>query len=103
MARSATAVRSHASAEWVARHVRSTRRYRLPPGCVLRHQHLDNTRKELAGRYYRFLSGHGSFGSYRKNKIKKVDSIKNVDSDRCWLRDTGRRQSRFHLVARCQT
>ena len=26
---------------------------------------------------------------------------KKVDSDRCWFCNTGERQSRFHLVARC--
>ena len=58
----------------------------------LRRQHLRSTRKELAGRYYLFLSSHGSFRSYLKVKIE-------VDSDVYWWCDTGERQSRFHLVA----
>ena len=95
MSRSATEARFRASAEWIASHVCPERRYRSPPGRGLHRQHLRNTRKELAGRYYQFLSGHGSFGSYLRDKVKKVDS------DRCWFCDTGERQSRFHLVARC--
>ena len=68
MTRSATEARSRASAEWIASHVRSTRRYRPLPGRILRRQHLHSTRKELAGRYYQSLSGYGSFGSYLKDK-----------------------------------
>ena len=70
MARSATEARSRASAEWIASNVRSTRRYRLPLWRGLRRQHLRSTRKELAGRYYQFLSGHESFGPYLKDKAK---------------------------------
>ena len=67
MARSATEARL---AEWIASNVRSTRRYRLPLWRGLCRQHLRSTRKELAGRYYQFLSGHESFGSYLKDKAK---------------------------------
>ena len=63
MARSATEARSHASAEWIASHVRPERRYRPPPERGLRRQHLRSTRKEFAGRYYQFLSSHGALGS----------------------------------------
>ena len=76
MIRSATEARTCASAEWVASHVRSQCRYRTPLGRGLRRKHLRNTRKELAGRCYQLLSGHGSFGSYLKR-------MKKVDSDRC--------------------
>ena len=71
------------------------RRYRLPPGRGLRRQHLRRERKELAGRYYQFLSGHAAIGAYLRDRLHKIDS------DRCWWCDTGQRQSRFHLVARC--
>ena len=94
MSRSATEARSCATAEWIDSHVHSTRRYRPPPGRGLRRQHLSNTKKELAGRYYQFLSGHGAIRSYLKR-------MKKVDSDRRWFRNTGKRQSRFRLVARC--
>ena len=53
-------------------------------------------RKELAGRYNQFLSGHAAVGSYLHDKICKVDS------DECWWCNTGERQSRFHLVTRCR-
>ena len=88
MSRSATEARSRASTEWCA-----PSGYRPPSGRGLRRQHLRNIKKELAGRYYQFPSGHGSFGSYLKRRNK-------VDSDRCWFCSTGERQSRFHLVAR---
>jgi hypothetical protein len=80
MSRSAT----RASAERVTSHVRPERRYRPPPGSGLRRQHLRNTKKDLAGRYYQFLSGHGAFGSYLKKMSK-------VDTDRCWFCNTGER------------
>ena len=89
-----TEARSRASAEWIASHVRPGRRCRPPSGRGLRRQHLRSTRKELAGRYYQFLAGNGSFGPYPKR-------MKKVDSDRCRFCNTGERQSRFHLVARC--
>ena len=66
MSRSATEARLRASAEWIASHARPQRRYRPLPGRGLRCQHLRNTKKESAGRYYQFLSGHGSYGSYLK-------------------------------------
>ena len=78
MSRSATKARSRTSAEWIASHVRSGRRYRPPPGRGLRRQHLRYTRKDLAGMYCHFLSGHGSFGLYPKR-------MKRADSDRCWF------------------
>ena len=93
--RSATEARSRTSAERIASHVRLERRYRPRPARDLRRQHLRSTKKELAGRHYQFLSGHGPFGSYLKDKVKEIDS------DRCWFCDTGECQYRFHLAARC--
>ena len=49
----------------------------------------------MAGRYHQFLSGHAAIGSYLKDKIHRADW------DRCWFCDTGERQSRSHLVAKC--
>ena len=66
MSRSAIEASSHASAEWIVSLVRPERRYKPLPGRGLRRQRLRSTKKELAGRYYLFLSGHGAFGSYPK-------------------------------------
>ena len=63
MARTATEARSRAMMEWIKDNVRAERRYRPPPGRGMRRQHLRNTRKELAGRFYQFLLGHANIGS----------------------------------------
>ena len=94
MSRVASEARSRTAAEWIAGRI-GARRYRPPPGRGLRRQHLRRERKELAGRYYQFLSGHAAIGAYLRDKLHKIDS------DKCWWCDTGQRQSRFHLVARC--
>ena len=94
MTRTATEARSRAMAEWITDHVAARHWYRPPPGRGLRRQHLRSVRKELAGRFYQFLSGRAAIGSYLHDKIHKIDS------DRCWWCDTGERQSRFRLVAR---
>ena len=94
MTGAATEARSQATTTWVSERI-GARRYRPPPGRGLRRQHLRGTIKELAGRFYQFLSGHAATGSYLHDKIHRIDS------DRCWWCDTGERQSRFHLVARC--
>ena len=57
---------------------------------------MGGTRKELAGRLYQLLSGHASIGSF----LHRIGSIDDVT---CWLCDTGQRQTRFRLVARCPT
>ena len=77
----------------IASHVRPGQRCRPPPGGCLHRQRLSSTKKDLAGRYYQFLSGHGSFGSYLK-------TMKKVDSDWCWFCSIGERQSRFRPVTR---
>ena len=64
MTRTATEARSRATEERITDNVRAERRYRPPPGRGLRSQHLRNTRKELAGQFYQFLSGHADIGSY---------------------------------------
>ena len=88
--------RSRATAEWITENVRAERRCSPPPGGGPRRRGLEGTRRELAGRFYQLLSGHASirFFSHR---------IGTVDDDRYWLCDTGQRQTRFHLVARCPT
>ena len=94
MTRTATEARSRATAEWIKDNVRAERWYRPPPGRGMRRQHLRNTRKELAGRFYQSLAGHASIGPY----LRRVGTI---DDDKCWCCNTGERQTRFHLVARC--
>ena len=93
MTRTATEARSQATVEWISSRVGAPR-YRLPPGRDLRRRHLRSVRKELAGRFYQFLSGRAAVGSYLHDKIHKIDS------DRYWWRNTGERQSRFHPTAR---
>ena len=61
-----------------------------------RRRQLGGTQKELAGRFYQLLSGHASIGFFLHRRGT-------VDDDTCWLCDTGQRQTRFHLVARCPT
>ena len=40
----------------------------------------------------------------RRGRVNDIhDKIHKIDADRCWWCDTGERQSRFHLVARCPT
>ena len=94
MSHTATEARSRASAKWIRDNVRAERRHRPPPGRGLRHQHLRSTRKELAGRFYQFLSGHPNIGSY-------LHRMGTIYDDTCWWCDTSERQTRFHLVARC--
>ena len=96
MTRTATEARSRATAEWITDHVRAERRYRPPPRGGPRRRQLGGTRKELAGRFYQLLSGHANIGSF-------LHRVGTVDNDTCWLCDTGQRQTRFHLVARCPT
>ena len=45
--------------------------------------------------WLQFLPGHAAIGSYLRDKIHRIDS------NRRWRCDTGERQSRFLLVARC--
>ena len=89
MTHTATKARSRATAEWIKEIVHAERRYRPPPGRGLRHQHLRNTRKELASRFHQFLSGHANIGSY-------LHRAGTINDDRCWHCNTGER----HLVAR---
>ena len=96
MTRTATEARSRATAEWISDRVRAERRHRPPPGGGPRRRQLGGTQKELAGRFYRLLSGHANIGSF-------LHRIGTVGDDTCWLCDTGQRQTRFHLVARCPT
>ena len=65
-----------------------------PPERSLRRQHLRNTRKELAGRFYQFHLGHANIGSY-------LHRVGTIDDDRSWHCDTGERQTLLHLIARC--
>ena len=94
MTRTATEARSQATTAWIQGNVRAERRYRPPPGRGLRRKHLQHKRKELAGRFYQFLSGHALVGAH-------LHRIGTIDDDKCWWCNTGEKQTRFHLVARC--
>ena len=95
LSRRASEARSKATAAWISSKV-GRRRYRPPPGRGVKRADLRHTRKELAGRYYQFLSGHAAIGAYLSEKVRKLDS------SACWFCGTGERMSRFHLVARCR-
>ena len=77
MSRSATEARSRSSAELIASHARTERRYRPPPGCGLCRQHLRNTRGWSGGTISP-SSAIDLSGRTFKDKLHKVDS------DRCW-------------------
>ena len=82
MTGTATKARSRATAEWITDNVRAERRYWPPPGEGPRRRQLGSTRKELAGRFYQFLSGHANIGFF-------LHRIGNVDDNTCWMCDTG--------------
>ena len=95
MSRAATEARSQTTAERISSHIGACR-YRPPPGIGLRCRCLCSARKDLAGRFYQFLFGQATIGSYLRDKIYEVDS------DRCWWWcHIGKRHSRFYIVARC--
>ena len=75
----------------------STVQYRPPRGSNIRPE-LRREGEALASRYYHFLSGHASNGSYLCDKIRKIES----NSCWPWWCNSGERQSTFHLVARCR-
>lgn len=95
MSRVTTEARSRAAVGWISGHVSAERRYRPPPGRGICRQPLRRTKKELAGRFYQFLSSHAAIGSH-------LHRLGRTDSDRCWSCGTGQRMSRSHLVARCR-
>ena len=66
----------------------------LPPGGRLR-KGLGRMRKELAGRFYQLLSGHAATAEH-------VVRIGQAPSNKCWSCGSGERQSRYHLLVRCQ-
>jgi hypothetical protein len=56
---------------------------------------LRNEKKEVASRYFQFLTGHALTAPYLKEKLKKRDS------DECWWCESGKRQTREHLFEEC--
>ena len=74
MTRAATEARSEATAAWIWDDVRPEHRYRPPLGSGLRRRHLRSERKETAGRFYQFLSGHASIGTYLKSKTQTINN-----------------------------
>ena len=57
--RKTTEARSRATSTWIRNHAKRRHRYRPRPGGRLR-KGLARARKELAGRFYQLLSGHGA-------------------------------------------
>ena len=49
----------------------------------------------MAGRFYQLLSGHAA-------TAKHLVRVGQAPSDRCWWCGSGERQSRSHLLVRCQ-
>ena len=89
-----TETRSTETSRWIRERVKRKHRYRPPPGGKMR-KGLRAVRKECAGRFYQLMSGHAATAPHLKR-------IGQVESDRCWLCNSGQRQSRFHLFRRCR-
>ena len=56
---------------------------------------LGKARKELAGRFYQLMSGHAATAEH----LKRVGQ---ADSDECFWCGSGERQTRHHLLVKCQ-
>ena len=59
---------------------------------------LRRVRKSVAQRYYQLLSGHAAIGSFLHDR---TTGPQRLETDKCWLCNCGRRQSRHHLFAEC--
>ena len=91
--RKTTEARSHATSTWIRDHAKRKHRYR-PPGGRLR-KGLARVRKELTGRFYQLLSGHAATAEH-------LARIGQAPSNRCWWCGSGERQSRYHLLVKCE-
>jgi hypothetical protein len=85
--------RAHTTA-WIKSRTSQRRVYILPKKTGFRVQ-LRDVKKEVASRYYQFLTGHALTAPYLKEKHKKQDS------DECWWCESGKRQTREHLFKEC--
>ena len=54
-------------------------------------KHLRQVKNSLASRYYQLLSGNAVTGAFL------CERAGSIESNECWRRDSGRRQSRHHL------
>jgi ribonuclease HI len=92
--RSAADIKRAHTKEWIKSRTSQRRVYILPKKTGFRVQ-LRNVKKEVASRYYQFLTGHALTAPYLKEKLKKQDS------DECWWCESGKRQTREHLFKEC--
>ena len=99
LSRAATETRSGATAQWISEHVRPERWYRPPSGPGLRRRALRWVRKSLASRYYQLLSGHAAIGSFLHNRM--TGPLRS-ESDECQWCNSGRKESRHHLLVECK-
>ena len=95
LARKATEAKTHSTKDWIRRHVKVERRHRPPPGGKIR-KDLQRENKGIASPYFQLLFGHAAIGPYL------ADTIKTIQSDKCWRCGSGERQSRHHLFVKCR-
>jgi ribonuclease HI len=92
--RSAADTKRTQATAWIKARTSQRRAYILPKKTGFRVK-LRNEKKEVASRYYQFLTGHALTAPYLKEKLKKQDS------DECWWCESGKRQTREHLFKEC--
>ena len=95
MRRRTTDARTVQTARWVAERTRERRSY-IPRRRAGVRKALMGEKKSLASRYYQLLTGHAITAPYMKEKLKKIES------DQCWWCDSGKRQTRHHLLCECR-
>ena len=82
----------------VADHVRAERRYHPPGGSGLRRRLLRRVRKSTAQRYYQLLPGNAAIGSLHD----RMAGPQRLESDECWWRNCGKKQTHHHLFTKCK-
>jgi hypothetical protein len=88
--RAAADARREETTSWIRSRTAKSRAY-IPPRTLRFREKLRNEKKEVASRYFQFLTGHALMAPYLKEKLKKRDS------DECWWCESGKRQTREHL------
>jgi hypothetical protein len=92
--RAAAEARREETIAWIRSRTAKSRAY-IPPRTLRFREKLRNEKKEVASRYYQFLTGHALTAPYLKEKLKTRDS------DECWWCESGKRQTREHLFKEC--
>jgi len=88
--RRATEAKTRGTKVWIAGRTKRRRSY-IPPKNTGFRKELKGERKAIASRYYQLLTGHALIAPFLNEKLKKTDS------DQCWWREAGKRQTRDHL------